>query len=246
MKLKGKVAIVTGSSRGIGYGIAEGFIKEGAKVAICGTTLESATRGVNSLKEKYSNADIYAVAMNVSDSDSVILGTKSVADHFGQLDILVNNAGIVKSGPISDFTELDFIDVINTNTTGTFRCIKEAIKYMSNGGSIINISSINGIYGSAGNSAYATSKAAILGLTKSLGRELAPLKIRVNAVAPGVIETDMVGKLPEAVKAQLLMMTPVGRLGQVSDFEGICNLLASDEASFITATVFSIDGGALF
>lgn len=246
MKLKGKVAIVTGSSRGIGYGIAEGFIKEGASVAICGTTIESAKSGFDKLKSKYPEANLMAVAMNVSNKESIETGTEKIFDHFGKIDVLVNNAGIVKAGPINTLSEEDFMQVLNVNTTGVFRCSKEAVKYMKTGGSIINISSINGIYGSPGNSAYSASKSAIIGLTKSLGRELAPTGIRVNALAPGIIETDMVNALPEEVKAGLLAMTPAGRFGQITDFEGVCNLLASDDSTFITGAVFSIDGGALF
>lgn len=246
MKLKNKVAIVTGSSRGIGYGIAKGFIKEGAKVAICGTKLENAENAVKSLKEKFPNAELYPVAINLSDSNTIKDGFKNVIDHFGKLDILVNNAGIVKGSTLEETTEEDFNLVQTINVTGVFNCTKEAVKYMKEEGSIINVSSITGLYGSPGNSAYATSKAAIIGLTKSLGRELAHKNIRVNAICPGVIETDMVGVLSDEVKTGLLAMTPIGRLGKVEDFEGICNLLASSDSNFITGSIFSIDGGALF
>lgn len=246
MKLKNKVAIVTGSSRGIGRGIAEGFIKEGAKVAICATSIESAKKGVEDLKNIYEDADLFAVELNIAESNSVKKAFSSVVDYFGSLDILVNNAGIVKGGPLNNLSEEDFMTVQNVNVNGVFRCTKEAVSYMKNGGSIINVSSINGLYGSPGNSAYATSKAAVIGLTKSLGRELAPMNIRVNCICPGVIETDMVDVLPEEIKSGLLAMTPIGRLGKVADFEGICNVLASDEGSFITGSIFSIDGGALF
>ena len=246
MKLEGKVAIITGSSRGIGHGIAEGFIKEGARVAICGSTLESANKGAEDLKNSYPNADIFAVELNVAETASVAAGMKAVVDHFGSLDVLVNNAGIAIGGTIAEISEETFLKIQNVNVTGTFRCIKEATKYMAtNGGSIINVASINGVYGSPRNSAYATSKSAVIGLTKSLGRELGGLKIRVNAITPGLIETDMVSVLPEETKARLIAMTPVGRSGETSDLAGICTLLASDESSFITAAIFAVDGGAV-
>lgn len=246
MRLKGKVAIITGSSRGIGLGIAEGFIKAGAKVAICGSSVESAQRGADELIKKYPNADILPIELNISNVSSVQEGFKTVFDKFKNIDILLNNAGIVKGGPINTLTEKEFEEVLNINTMGPFRCIKEATKYMKSGSSIINISSITGLYGSPGSTAYATSKAGVIGLTKSLARELAPSNIRVNVICPGVIETDMTSDLPEESMAYLKQLTPIGRFGKPEDLAGMCVHLASDESLFTTNAVISIDGGALF
>lgn len=246
MRLKDKVAIVTGSSRGIGNGIAEGFIKEGAKVVICGTKEENAKRAVKSLKEKYPSADLLAVELNVSNSDSIINAFNKVIDAYGKLDILVNNAGITFTKAIKEMTEDEWLNVMNVNSNGVFRCCKQAVKYMSKGSSIINITSMVGLNGSNKQSAYAASKASIIGLTKSLAKELGPEGIRVNAVAPGMIGTDMVaGFVTEELKQYIINMTPLRRMGEVEDLQGITILLASDESSFITNTVINVDGGIL-
>lgn len=247
MRLKGKVTMVTGSSRGIGFGIAEGFAREGANVVICGSNAESTAKGIENLKAKYPNVDVFGVAINIGDTDSIKAAFKEVVDHYGKLDVLVNNAGIVLTKSILEMTDEDWDKIMMINATGTFKCSREAALYMKdNGGSIINTSSMNGIYGSPYQSAYSASKAAIIGLTKALAKELGPMKIRVNAIAPGMIGTDMVKEsvTPE-IKARLLAMTPVRRMGEIEDLQGICNLLASDEGSFMTATVTSVDGGLM-
>ncbi len=245
MRLKDKVAIITGSTTGIGYQIASSFIKEGAKVVVCGLTKENADDAVKSLLETYSDAEILGVKVDITKSNEVKeLFTKTI-EKFGKLDILVNNAGIAPAKSIEDMTEEDFENVINVNTFGTFRCTKEAVKYMKEkGGSIINTSSFVSLYGSPNQSAYTASKAAINGLTKSNAKELGKYKIRVNAVAPGVVMTQMVKDNcnPETIQ-RLNMMTPIGRPANPEDLSGLYVYLASDESLVTTGTIINIDGG---
>lgn len=246
MRLENKVAIVTGSSRGIGLGIAEGFIKEGCKVAICGTKLQNAENTVKKLREKYSDCDIIAVEINIANIKSIEEGFKKVIDKYGTLDILVNNAGITHTSSVLKTTDEDFDRVMNINTTGTFRCTREALKYMKKGASIINTTSMNGIYGAQYQSAYSASKGALIAMTKAMAKELGPQGIRVNAIAPGMIKTDMVEEaVSEEMKRNLINLTPLRRMGEVEDLQGITILLASEESSFITSTVISVDGGIL-
>ena len=244
MNLEGKVAIVTGSSRGIGLGIAEGFIKAGAFVAICGTKKENAEKTVNELIKKYDKARVLAVGLNVSDDNSIINAINEVSNCFGRIDILVNNAGITLAKPIEGTTNEDWDKIINVNTTGMFKCVRESLKYMSAGASIINITSMNGLYGAPYQAAYSASKGAIIAMTKAMAKELGPKGIRVNAIAPGMIGTDMVNDAvtPE-VKERLINATPLRRIGTPQDLEGISVLLASDQSSFITSAIISVDGG---
>lgn len=244
MNIEGKVAIITGSTRGIGLGIAEGFIKAGAFVAICGTKKENAQKTVNELIKKYDKARVLAVGLDVTDDKSIEKAIKEVSDCFGRIDILVNNAGITSSGPIEKTTNEDWNNIININTTGMFKCIRESLKYMKSGSSIINITSMNGIYGSPYQAAYSASKGAIIAMTKSMAKELGPKGIRVNAIAPGMIETDMVkGAVNAEMKEKLINLTPLRRIGTPEDLQGISLLLASDASSFITNTIISVDGG---
>lgn len=244
MRLENKVAIVTGSSRGIGYAVACGFAKEGAKVVICGTTIEGANKGLENLKLEIPNVDAMAVALNVSELASVEHAFKEVYDKYGHIDVLVNNAGIVFTKMLENMTDEEYNKVMDTNAGGTIRCSREALKYMKNGGSIINTTSMNGIYGTPSQVAYSASKAAVIGITKSLAKELGRYHIRVNAVAPGMIGTDMVKEnVTEEIKMRLMAMTPLNRMGEPSDLQGIYTLLASDESSFITGTIISVDGG---
>lgn len=245
MKLKDKVAIITGSSSGIGFAIAKAYVKNGAKVVICGTSDESANNAKKQILNEIPNADVMAVKVNISNTEDIINLFKITYENFGKVDILVNNAGIAPAKSIENMTDEDFSNVLNVNTVGTFKCTREAIKYMKEfGGSIINTSSFVSLYGSPNQSAYSASKAAINGLTKSNAKELGKYNIRVNAVAPGVVMTDMVKDNcnPETIQ-RLNMMTPLGRGAEVEDLVGIYVYLASDESSFTTGTVINIDGG---
>lgn len=245
MKLKNKVAIITGGSTGIGYAISEAYIEEGAKVAICGLTLESAISAGKNIIKKHPQAEILAIKVDVSNTNEVIEMVKKVINKWQKIDILINNAGICQTKPIIDMSDEDYETVMNVNATGTFRCIREVTKYMKEyGGSIINTSSMVGLYGGAYQTAYATSKYAINGITKCCAKELGQYKIRVNAVAPGVIETDMVkDNVTKEVKDKLTMMTPLRKTGNPEDLKGIYVYLASEEANFTTGTIISVDGG---
>lgn len=246
MRLKDKVAIITGSSTtGIGYAVALGYIDEGAKVVICGVGDTDTNDARERMKNDRPNADFLAIKVDVTKTEDVENVFKCAYEKWGKIDIIVNNAGIAPAKSIENMTDDDFELVMNINTFGTFRCTREAVKYMkNNGGSIINTSSFVGIYGSASQSAYSASKAAINGMTKSNAKELGKYKIRVNAIAPGVVMTDMVKDNCDPKTIQTLnMMTPLGRGAETKDLVGLYIHLASDESSFTTGTVINIDGG---
>lgn len=246
MRLKDKVAIVTGSSTtGIGYAVAKGYIKEGAKVVICGITEEEVNDARQRLEKECPNADFLACKVDVTKLEDVENVFKEAYNKWGKIDILVNNAGIAPAKALEEMTDEDFGFVMNVNAFGTFRCTREAVKYMKeNGGSIINTSSIVGIYGSPRQSAYTASKGAINAMTKSNAKELGKYKIRVNSIAPGVVMTDMVkDNCDDATIQRLNMMTPLGRGAETSDLVGLYIHLASDESVFTTGTIINIDGG---
>lgn len=246
MRLKNKVAIITGSSTtGIGYSVAKSYVAEGAKVVICGVTEEEVNDAKNRMEKDCPNADFLACKLDVTKTEDVEKVFKKTYDKWGKIDILVNNAGIAPAKAIHEMTDNDFDIVMNINTFGTFRCVREAVKYMKNsGGSIINTGSIVGIYGSPNQSAYSASKAAINGMTKSNAKELGKYKIRVNTIAPGVVMTDMVkDNCDESTIQRLNMMTPLGRGAETSDLVGLYIHLASDESVFTTGTIINIDGG---
>lgn len=245
MKLKNKVAIITGSSTGIGFAVAKEFVKNGAKVVICGLTDESAIEAKNIILEEYPNASLLAEKVDISNSDEVKQLFKKTNDEWGHIDVLINNAGIAPAKALEEMTDDDFINVINVNLTGTFRCTREAVKYMKeNGGSIINTSSFVSLYGSPNQSAYSASKAGINGLTKSNAKELGKYQIRVNAIAPGVVMTDMVKDNCDPTTIQRLnMMTPLGRGADPQDLVGMYVHLSSDESKYTTGTIINIDGG---
>ncbi len=246
MRLKDKVAIITGSStKGIGYAVALGFIDEGAKVVVCGVGDNDTADALERLKQDRPNGDYLAVKVDVTKLEDVENVFKVAKEKWGHIDILVNNAGIAPAKSIEEMSDEDFEVVLNINTFGTFRCTREAVKYMKdNGGSIINTSSFVSLYGSNSQSAYTASKAAINGLTKSNAKELGKYKIRVNAIAPGVVMTDMVkNTVDEKTIGYLQMMTPLGRGATPEDLVGLYIYLASDESSFTTGTIINIDGG---
>lgn len=245
MRLKNKVAIVTGGTRGIGFAVVKAFVREGAKVALCGSRIETAEKAVRRLKEKHPKAQVIAVEANMSEGRSISEMVQAVFEQWGTVDILVNNAGITAAQSIFDMTDEDFDSIIAVNLSGPFKCIREAAKYMKDrGGSIINTSSMVSLYGGTQQSAYTSSKSGINGLTKSCAKELGVYNIRVNAVAPGVVMTDMVAEsVNERMMAGLKKMTPLGRAADPDDLAGAFVYLASDEAKFTTGTILSVDGG---
>lgn len=244
MRLKDKVAIITGGSRGIGRATAEAFLKEGASVVITASSQSNADKAAGSLREVYPDAKVTGIAPALSDLQSVRDAFKSVVDEYGRIDILVNNAGMSDSTSLTDYSEELFDKVMNLNVKGVFNAVKAASEYMIEQGSgvILNTSSMVSRYGQPSGVAYPTSKFAVNGITLSLARELGPKGIRVNAVAPGITLTDMMKAVPEQVIAPLIKQIPLGRLGQPEDIANAFVFLASDEASYITGVVLSVDG----
>ena len=244
MKLENKVAIVTGGSRGIGYATVEKFIKEGAKVCLTASSETSAEKAVGKLKEAYPNADIMGIAPTLSSLESVQAEFAKVVEKYGRIDILVNNAGMSESTPLSAYTEELYDKVIDLNVKGVFTCSKVAADYMEkqHSGVIINASSIVSITGQPAGFAYPASKFAVNGMTLSMARELGPKGIRVNAVAPGITETDMMKAVPKEVIEPLIRTIPLRRIGQPEDVANAFAFLASDEASYITGVVLNVDG----
>lgn len=245
--LKDKVVVITGSSRGIGNAIARKFVEEKAKVVVCGSKLESATKAVEEIKRDLNVSDEYLLPMglNIKDSGDIKRVVSEVIAKWGRIDTLINNAGITSNVSLLDSTDEEFREMFDINFFGVVTLTREVVKYMKEtGGSIINTSSMVGTYGSRNQAAYASSKFAINGLTKSLAKELGMYNIRVNAVSPGAVATDMTREnVSEEMKAGLIRMTPLGRMADPKDLAGIYVYLASDASSFTTGTITGIDGG---
>ena len=242
--LKNKVAIVTGASRGIGREVALKLAALGATVIInYNGSEEKAEEVKKQIEDKGGKAEIYQC--NVSDFDACKEFIDYVIKKYNSIDILINNAGITRDGLLMRMSEKDFDDVINTNLKGTFNCIRFASRQMmkQRSGRIINISSVVGVSGNAGQTNYAASKAGIIGLTKAVAKEVASRHITVNAVAPGFIQTDMTDILSENTKKQIASMIPIGPFGSPKDVANATAFLASDEAGYITGQVLHVDGG---
>ena len=246
MKLKDKVAVITGGSRGIGYATAEKFLKEGALVAVAASTQENADNAVARLRESFPEGKILGISPDLTRLDSVKEAFRQVVDAFGRLDILVNNAGVSERTPFIQYTEETFDKVMDLNVKGIFTASRAAVEYMEAQGSgvILTTSSMVSIYGQPSGFAYPASKFAVNGMTLSLARELGPRGIRVNAVAPGITETDMMKAVPESIIRPMIAQVPLRRLGKPEDIANAFAFLASDEASYITGVILSVDGMA--
>ncbi len=246
MRLNNRVAIITGGSRGIGFATAEKFLQEGAKVVIAASSQRSADQAVAKLKEKYPAGTIEGIAPDLANLESVRSAFGGVAEKYGSIDILVNNAGISESTPFAEYTQELFDKVMDLNVKGVFNATRAASDFMVGQGSgvILSTSSMVSITGQPSGVAYPTSKFAVNGMTVSLARELGPKGIRVNAVAPGIIETDMMKAVPKEVIEPMIQRVPMRRLGQPEDIANAFAFLASDEASYITGVVLSVDGMA--
>jgi len=241
--LENKVAIVTGASRGIGKAISEQLGQAGAKTVCVSRSHSDVEKVANNINE--SGATAIALACDISNGADFSVLAKKVIEQFGAIDILVNNAGITKDNLILRMSEDDWDMVINTNLKGAFNGTKAVTRHMmkQRSGRILNISSVVGLIGNAGQANYAASKAGLIGLTKATAKELASRGITVNCVAPGYIETDMTNQLSDKVKETLVAQIPLGRIGNAMDIAATVCFLASEEAGYITGQTFTVDGG---
>jgi 3-oxoacyl-[acyl-carrier protein] reductase len=235
-----KVVMVTGGAAGIGRATATGFVKEGAKVAICDVNPEAGKTTAESLGPEATFQQV-----DVSDNKSVNDWVENVVSQYGQIDVLVNNAGITRDGLIMRMKEADWDAVLNVNLKSAFNCIKAVSKTMvkQRSGRIINLASVVAVSGNPGQANYVASKAGIIGLTKSVAKELASRTITVNAVAPGFIETDMTASLADKAREAMVSQIPLGRAGTARDIAAAVMFLASDHAAYITGQVIHINGG---
>ena len=243
MNFKDKVTLVTGSARGIGKEIALSFAKEGSDIVICDVNLEAAIGTQKEIEALGRNS--MALSVDVTKPDQVDEMVNKILDKFNKIDILVNNAGITKDGLLIRMSESDWDAVINVNLKGTFNCTKSVSRVMlkNRSGKIVNIASIIGIIGNAGQANYSASKAGIIALTKTTAKELASRGICANAIAPGFIKTEMTAKLPEEIQDKMLAQIPLARFGEPKDVANLSLFLASSDADYITGQVIVIDGG---
>lgn len=244
--LEGKIAIVTGGTRGIGYAVVETFLKNGAKVALFGSRQETVDRALVKLGEACPEGEVMGLTPCLTDYAQVERAVNQVKEAFGRVDILVNNAGVSAREPLYDYAPAEFAKVMDLNVNAVFNGCRAVAPIMraQGGGAIINTSSMVSLYGQPSGAAYPASKFAVNGLTRSLARELGRDNIRVNAVAPGVTRTDMVAALPEDLLKRVVAPIPLGRVGEPQEVANAFLFLASDLASYVTGEILSVDGAA--
>lgn len=244
MKVQGQVALVTGASRGIGREVALELARQGASVVVNYAGNEAMARAVVEEIEAMGRKAMM-IRCNVANADEVSAMVKATIEEFGRIDILVNNAGVTRDNLIMRMKEEEWDTVIDTNLKGVFLCTKAVTRPMmkQRKGKIINIASVVGVVGNAGQANYVAAKAGVIGLTKTTAKELAPRSINVNAIAPGFITTDMTEKLPEEVVSSLLAQIPLARFGEPSDIAKVVVFLASDDSAYMTGQTLCIDGG---
>lgn len=245
MKLNNKAALITGGGQGIGQVVAENLAKMGAHVVLADINLEQAEKSAADIRDNGGSAS--AVLLNVAEPKNVQEVFKSISNEIKLLDILINNAGITKDGLFIRMQESDWDKVLSVNLKGSFLCSQHAAKQMmkQRQGAIVNIASIVGVMGNAGQANYSASKAGLIGLTKTMARELAPRNITVNAIAPGFIDTEMTRVLDDKVREKLIEQIPLARLGLPQDVAHSVAFLVSDQASYITGQVINVNGGML-
>ena len=243
MLLKDKVAIITGAGRGIGLAIAKKLAKEGAKIALLDVNENLLEEAKKELEKQ--NAEIRALVGDVTQFEQIQSVIKEIKKNWGHIDILVNNAGVTRDGPLIRMDEEAWDFVLNINLKGVFNCTKAVARLMmkQRSGKIINVASVVGVMGNAMQSNYASSKAGVIGFTKSIAKELASRNINVNAIAPGFIQTAMTDKLSEEIKEEYIKHIPLGRLGTPDEIADIVLFLSSPMANYITGQVIVIDGG---
>ena len=244
MRLKDRVAVITGGGQGIGRTIAETYAREGAKIALFDVNEENVKKAAEEIKAAF-NVATFGTKADVTRFEDVEAAMKRVVDTFGKIDVLVNNAGITKDNLVIRMSDAEWDAVLAVNLKGPFNCTKAVFSPMrkAGGGRIINIASIVGLMGNAGQANYSSSKGGLIAMTKTCAREFAKKNILVNAIAPGFIRTAMTDKLSDDVKAALAAQIPLERLGEPQDVANAALFLASDEASYVTGQVLSVNGG---
>ena len=242
--LKGKVAVITGGTRGIGYATVRKFLENGAKVVLFGSRKETVDKALASLKKENEQWEVKGAWPDLSDAEAVGKEMERIKEEYGRIDVLVNNAGISDSTKIEDYSSEKFAKIMQLNVNAIINGVMPVVKIMreQGGGCILNTSSMVSICGQPSGVAYPASKSAVNGLTWSLARELGPSNIRVNAVAPGITKTDMLTSLPEQMIQPLINSIPLRRVGEADDIANAFLFLASDMASYITGEILSVDG----
>ncbi|MDD5951602.1 MAG: SDR family NAD(P)-dependent oxidoreductase [Bacteroidales bacterium] len=245
--LKGKVAVVTGGTRGIGYAIVKKYLEAGAITILCGSREETAKKALDKIKSEMPDAQVDAIWPKLSDRAEMTAALNAIKEKYGRLDILANNAGISQNNSLFDYKDEDFDKILDINIKALYSCTRAAAEIMKDngGGVIINTSSIVSYNGQGAGCGYPTSKFAVNGLTKSLSRELGKYGIRVNAVAPGVTRTDMLTVLPDEMIQPIIRNIPLGRLGEPEDVANAFVFLASDMASYISGAILPVAGAVV-
>lgn len=243
-RLEGKISLVTGASRGIGRAIAERLGADGSHVVLAARTAEACEPVAAAIADSH-GVETLCLALDVGDKNSVDAGVKAAIERFGHIDHLVNNAGVTRDGLLMRLKDEDWDTVLRTDLSGVFLCSRAVLRSMlrRRRGRIVSISSVVGLMGNAGQTNYAAAKAGVHGFTKALAREVASRSITVNAIAPGYVDSDMTSELGEDTKQRLQEQIPLGRMGSGSDIAGVVSFLLSDDASYITGQVVSVDGG---